>query len=296
MIASAKPRDLALLFLLGAIWGSSFMLIKVAVATVPPVTIAAGRILLAAVVLVAFVRARGERMPSRAVAWGPFAVIAVLGNAVPFTLIGWGELRVDSGLAAILMGTVPLVTVLLAHLVISDERFTLNKLGGLAVGFAGVVVLVGPDALAGLGDDVRAQLAIFGAALCYAATTVYVRRLRGVTATVTAAATMVVATVLIVPFSLVIDTPWRLSPTPTAIAAVVALGLIATAGGSLIYFRLIRTTGATFASLVNYLIPPIGVIWGMLVLDEPLSAQAIAALALILCGIAVINRRTPRER
>ena len=295
MPPSASPRDLALLVLLSSIWGGSYMLIKVAVVTVPPVTIAAGRILLAAVVLVAVVHARGERLPSGARAWRPFVVLAVFGNALPFTLIGWGELRVDSGLAAILTGAMPLGTVLLAHAFTSDERFTVNKLAGLALGFAGIGALVGPDALAGLGGDVLAQLAIVGAAMCYAMSTVYARRLRLLTPTVTAAAAMATAAALIVPFSLVLDAPWRLAPTATAIAAVVALGLVSTAAASLIFFRLVRTAGATFTSLVNYLIPPIGVIWGTLILDERLSAEAVAALALILAGIAVINRRAPRR-
>ena len=294
MSPSASPRDLALLFVLASIWGASYMLIKVAVASVPPVTIAAARILIAALVLVAVVGLRGERLPRGARAWWPFVVLAVVGNAVPFTLIGWGELRIGAGLGAILTGVMPLGTVLLAHVFTSDERFTATTAAGLALGFAGIVVLVGPDALAGLGDDVLAQLAVVAAALCYAAATVYARRLKAVTPTVTAAATMAAAAALMVPFSLVFDAPWRLAPDAAALASVAALGVVSTAGASLIYFGLVRSAGATVTSLVNYLIPPIGVLWGVLVLGEKLTADAIAALALILCGIAAINRQPRR--
>ncbi len=287
----ARLRDFVLLFVLSSIWGSSYMLIKVALESVPPVTIAAGRIVLAAVVLVGVVRLRGQRLPGRPREWTPFVVLAVFGNVVPFTLISLSEQRIDSGLAAILTGFVPLATVLLAHVFISDERFTVHKGGGLALGFAGLVVLVGPDALAGLGADAAAQLAVVGAALCYAMATVYARRLSRVPPTVTAAATMTLAAALILPFSLVLETPWRLTPSVTGLVTVAVLGVVSTAAASLIFFRLVNVAGATFTSLINYLIPVVGVACGVLVLDERLSGAAFAALALILAGVGLISRR-----
>ena len=291
MPSQGRARDFALLFVLSSIWGGSYMLIKVALDTVPPVTVAAGRILLAALVLAVVVRVRGERLPAGPRAWAPFVVIAVFGNVLPFSLINWGELRIDSGLAAILTGFMPLATVLLAHVFIHDERFTAAKGWGLAAGLVGLVVLVGPDALAGLGSDVLAQLSVVGAAVCYAITTVYARRLRPRSPMETATASLIVAAVLIVPAALVIETPWTLAPSVVALGAIAVLGIVGTAAASLLVYHLIATTGATFTAQINYLIPMMGVAWGVAVLGERPSAGALFALVLILSGIGLSGRR-----
>lgn len=290
MFPTASPRDLALLLLLSAIWGGSYTLIKLALPTVPPVTITAGRMVVAAALMLIVLGLRGERLPARLRNWAPFVVTGLIGNALPFTLINWGETRIDAGLAAILTGVMPLGTVLLAHIFTADERFTAWKGAGLAAGFAGLVVLVGGDALEGLGGPVLAQLAVIGAAMCYATSTVYARCLRGVPPTVTATATLVTASVAMVPASIVVDAPWTLRPDAIAVAAIVLLGLGATAGGMLIFFVLVNSAGATVTALVNYLVPLMGVMWGWLVLAETPSWQALVALALIFLGIAAINR------
>lgn len=291
MIAPAGPRDLALLLLLAALWGGSYMLIKLALPTVPPVSIAAARVVLGAAVLWAVMRLQGKALPRGLAAWRPFIFLALVSNVIPWTLIAWGELRIDSALAAILTGIVPLATVVLAHGFTRDEKLTPAKLLGVALGIAGLGVLVGADALAGLGADVAAQLAVAAAALCYAVSTVYARRLVDVPPVVTSAATLIAATVFMAPASLMVDAPWTLAPDATALLALAVLGIPATAGGMLIFFTLIRNAGATVASLVNYMIPLMGVFWGWLVLDEGLTLQAGLALALILAGVAAINRR-----
>ncbi len=296
MSPTTSPRDLALLLLLAAIWGSSYTLIKLALPTVPPVTVTAGRMIVAAAVMLVVIRLRGERLPSRLRDWAPYLVTGIIGNALPFTLINWGETRIDAGLAAILTGVMPLGTMLLAHVFISDERFTLRKGAGVAAGFAGLVVLVGADALAGLGAQVLAQLAVVGAALCYSASTVYARGLSRLSPTVMTAATMLTASAASVPVALVAEAPWRLEPGATAIAAIIVLGVGATAAGMLIFFVLVRSAGATLTALVNYLVPVMGVAWGWLVLAETPSLRALAALALILSGIAAINRRPRAAR
>ena len=293
MSAPGRARDFAWLFALASIWGGSYMLFKVAIGTVPPVTVAAARILLAALVLAVVVRMRGERLPAGARAWAPFVVLAFFGSALPFSLINWGELRIDSGLAAILTGFMPLGTVLLAHVYIRDERFTATKGWGLAVGLVGLIVLVGPDALAGFGSDVVAQLAVVAAALCYAVATVFARRLRPRPPTETATASLIVSAAMIVPIALVIETPWTLAPSAVALGAIAVLGVVGTAAASLILFHLTATTGATFTAQINYLIPVMGVAWGAAVLGERPSAGAFVALALILSGIGLISRRPP---
>jgi drug/metabolite transporter (DMT)-like permease len=295
MKLSPRAVNIALLLALSSIWGSSYMLIKIGLDTVPPVTVAAARIALGAATLLVVVQIRGLRLPRGVRAWTPFAVMAMVGNVLPFSLIAWGETHIHSGLTAILLGVVPVSTMVLAHIFTTDERFTANKLAGLAAGFAGLIVLVGPDALAGLGGSLAGKLAVVGAALCYATSIVYARRLRHVPVVVSGAASLAIATVIIVPVSLIAESPWQAAPSAASVAALVLLGVVGTALATLIFFRLVACTGATFTSLINYLIPLFGVLWGAAVLAERLPATALAGLALILSGIALVNRRPTPE-
>lgn len=288
---SPRTVNIALLLALSSIWGSSYMLIKIGLDTVPPVTVAAARILLGAATLLAVARLRGLRLPRGIRAWAPYAVMGMVGNVLPFSLIAWGETRILSGLTAILLGVVPVSTMVLAHLCTTDERFTANKLAGLAAGFAGLLVLVGPDALAGFGGGLAGKLAVIGAALCYAVSLVYARRLRHVSVVVSGAASLTVASAIIVPLSLILEAPWQASPSAASLAALALLGVVGTALATLIFFRLVAGAGATFTSLINYLIPLFGVLWGAAVLAERLPATTFAGLALILSAIALANRR-----
>jgi drug/metabolite transporter (DMT)-like permease len=282
------PVDYLLLLVLSAIWGSSFLLIKLAVATIPPMTLVAARLGLAALAMLLFLAATGRRLPRDWRIWRGFLAVAAIGNVVPFFLINWGEVTVDSGLAAILLATVPLATVVVAHLFAPDERLTPMKGLGVTVGFGGIVVLVGPEALAGFGREAVSQLAIVGAACCYAVTSVFVRRSRliALPPAVNAAGVLATATVIAVPLALVIDRPWELpAPSTDSLLAVVVLALLSTSVAFLILFRLLATTGATFVSLLNYMAPVFGVFWGALLLSEPLRLDALGALALILLGL-----------
>ena len=292
-----QPVDYLRLLLLSAIWGSSFLFIKLAVAEIPPMTLVAARLGLAALALLLFLAATGRRLPRGWGIWRGFLVVAVIGNVVPFFLINWGEVTVDSSLAAILLATVPLATVVLAHAFAPDERLTPLKGLGVAVGFGGIVVLVGPDALAGFGREAVSQFAIVGAACCYAATGVFVRRSRLIElpAAVTAAGVLVTAAVVAVPLALVVDRPWELpAPSTGALLALAVLALLCTSAAFLILFRLLATTSATFVSLLNYLAPVFGVLWGALLLGEALHLEVLGALALILLGLVLTQIRGPR--
>ncbi|MDX1527544.1 MAG: EamA family transporter [Gammaproteobacteria bacterium] len=284
-------RQLALLVLLAAIWSSSFMFIKIGVATIPPATMAASRLLLAAAMLVAIARVQGYRLPLTARAWGTFAFVGVSGNAVPFTLIAWGELEVDSGLAAILMGVMPVATALLAHVLVRDERLTRRRAAGVLLGFSGSVLLVGISALSGLGAQVAAQLAVVGGALCYAVTTVFVRRYAKLPDVLMAAGAMTTGALTMIPVAVLVDSPLSLTPSVASILAVVVLGVMSTGFAALIYFYLIRTVGAAIFSQVNFLTPAIGVAFGMLFLGERPGADAWLALALIVFGVWLVTRR-----
>ena len=291
MASSSRSVNGALLLSLALIWGSSYMLIKLGLETLPPLTIAAGRIALAALVVVVIVKLRGERLPVGINQWRPFVVMAMLSNVAPFILIAWGEVRIDSGLTGILLGCMPLTTLVLAHLFTRDERLSRVKIMGLTFGLSGLVILVGADALAGLGGHLLGEVAVIGAALCYASATVYAHRSVRTRPTVSSAATLLVATAIILPASLIIDTPWRLTPSVLSLSAIAMLGIVGTGIATLIYFRLIGGAGATFTSMINYLIPPISVLWGVLLLGESPSWRMAVALLLITVGVALISRK-----
>lgn len=282
----ASRQDYLLLLLLAAAWGSSFFLIKIAVAAIPPMTVAAGRIAIGAAVLLALLRARGAGLPRRPRAWLKLTAMGAIGIVGPFALIGWGETRIDSGLAAILIALVPFATILLAHLFVPEEPLSAGKLAGLALGFLGVVLLIGPSALRGLGGDLLGQLAIVAAALGYAVTAIVARRPPHLAPEVAAAGMLAAATVIAVPAAALIDRPWTLAPGAVPLAAVGVLGLVSTAGGYILFFRIIARAGAGFASFNNYLVPLMGVFWGAVLLDERIEPRALLTLALILAGVA----------
>ena len=284
---SAPNRgDYLLLIALGLTWGASFMLIKLAVETIPPLTVVAGRVVIGALVLLVVARARGVTLPTDRRSWAKLGVMGTLGTVLPFLLITWGETRIDSGLAAILMAFVPIGTILLAHLFQHDEKLTMGKVVGVALGCVGIVVLVGPSALAGLGRELTAQFAVLAAAFCYAGNTIVARRLGGLSADVVSVGMLLSAAVVAVPAAIVVDQPWTLSPSALSLLAVVLLGVISTALGYVLLFAVIARAGAGFSSFNNFLVPPVGVVWGVLLLGEQPGPHALAALAIVLAGLA----------
>ena len=297
---SSRPGalEIALLLSLATLWSSSFGFIKVAVETIPPFSVAAGRLLLAAVLIVSVARLRGLRFPAEKGLWPKFFAVGLFGNALPFTLISWGEVTIDSGLAAILMAVMPLATLVLAHFFTSDERMNPARILGVALGFGGVLTLIGPAALAGLGDEAIRQTAVACGAVCYAIATVIARRLPRMPLLLSGAGALTTSVLWSLPMSLLFDRPWELAPSAESIGSVVVLGLFPTALAVLLYFALLQRTGATFIALNNYLIPSLGVIWGILFLGESLSPRATLALGVILAGIAVtrigMRQRAPK--
>lgn len=297
MSIQRTPRDWMLLLALVVMWGSSFMFNRIAVASLPPLTVVAGRIGIAAIVLIVIVHALGKRLPPPGRDWWPYLVIAIIGNAVPFYLITWGQQVVESALAGILIAIMPLATILLAHFLIAGEHLTRQRVAGFIIGFSGILLLMGPDALAGVGGDglrIVSQLAVLGGALCYALQSVLTRLIIKGDILVAAAATLLIAAVIAVPVALSLDRPWLLAPTASSVAAVVWLGVGPTALATVLYFMLIRSAGPTFMSLVNYLSPGVAVILGLLVLGETPQVYAYIGLALILAGLAFSQSRPAR--
>ncbi len=294
MSTQRTPRDWMLLLALVAMWGSSFMFNRIAVASLPPWTVVAGRIGIAALVLTIIVYAVGKRLPPLGRVWVPYAVIALIGNALPFYLITWGQLIVESALAGILMAVMPLATMVLAHFLVSGEHLTRERATGFTLGFAGIILLMGPAALAGIGGEairVVSQLAVLGGALCYALQSVLARLILKGDLIVAAAATLLVASAMVVPVALWVDRPWTLAPSGASAAAVLWLGIAPTALATILYFMLIRSAGPSFMSLVNYLSPGVALLLGLWVMGEQPHVYAYFGLALILTGIAVTQHR-----
>ena len=278
------------LFLLASLWGSGYLFVDIAVETLPPITATAGRLLFAFLTLGAVMAARRERLPGGWRLWSRYVIVGLIGYTLPFFLMSWGQVRVDSGLAAILTGPVPIFTLLLACTVTRDERLTPIKATGTIIGFAGIVLLVGPAALEGLGSYVWGQLALVGAAVSWGITNILSRLLAGIPPATNGTAAMLVAVLAILPAMIVIDRPWTIEPEPGAILATLALGVVSSGLAALVFFRLIARTSATFTSLAGYLVPPIGVFLGATALGERVSWEEVAALGLILAGVALASR------
>ncbi len=280
--------DWARLLGLVAIWGTAFLFIDLSVETVPPGTLVAGRVSIAAAVLVLAVRFLGLEMPAPGVLWLRFLLLACVGNAIPFFAISWGQQRVPSGLAGILMAVMPLTTLLLAHFFVPGERMTSRRTTGFAMGFAGVVVLTGPDALSRLGgapSDIVFQLAVLSGALCYAINTILAGRMPVLHPIVSAACVMLMASAVMLPVSVWVDRPWRLTPSGLSLASVVWLGLVPTGVATVLYFRIVSSAGPTFLSLMNYMIPGVALATGVVIAGEDFEWRVVGALALILAGL-----------
>lgn len=293
--SAAGALDYALLVLLAAIWGSSFLVIKIGVETIPAATLTAARILIAAIVLTLVAVVARERIPWNLRTWGLIVLSGLFGNAFPFTLISWGEEHIDSALAAILMAVMPLTTVVLAHLFTDDEKLSLRKLVGVGLGLVGLIILVGPDRIANLGSDVVHQFAVAMAAVCYGANAVVIKRLIGCPRLALAGASMVAASLFMIPLSLIFDGPMTAVPATEGLLAACLLGVVQTAIATLAMFALISRQGASFFSQINFLVPLFGLAWGALLLGEDLPIRAYAALGVILAGVAIARSGMTRQ-
>ncbi|MCC7046888.1 MAG: DMT family transporter [Alphaproteobacteria bacterium] len=290
-----KPtlRDVALLCLLGAIWGGTFPAVKIAVMHLPATAVAAGRLLVAALFMGMIAWFAGHRPPAGRDIWLKYLAVALIGNVAPFILIAHGQRGIDAGLAAILMASMPLVTLVLAHFFAQGEPLTLRHVAGVLMGLAGMLVLVGVDVLEGLGGNVLAQIEVAGGALCYAVHTILARRIAGLPPLTNAACVLGASAALAVPLALLIA---PVEPPPLdAVLAVLVAGTLGTGLGYTLYFHIVGNVGANFAALSNYLVPVAGVGWSALILAERPSLRALFALAMILGGIAVthLRRRAP---
>jgi drug/metabolite transporter (DMT)-like permease len=292
------PGEWALLLALALLWGGSFFFVGVAVKALPPFTIVALRVGIAALALHLVLRALGQTIPTGGKVWAAFLGMGFLNNLVPFSLLVWGQTQIPSGLAAILNATTPLFAVLLAHVLTADERMTCGRLAGIVIGFAGVALMLGPEAWRGFGDDLMAQLACLAAACSYGFAGVFGRRFRrlGVPPLATATGQVTASTAMLVPLALLVDRPWQLAvPGIEVWGALAALALLSTALAYILFFRILASAGAVNLSLVTLLVPPGAILLGALFLDERLEPLHFAGMGLIGLGLAAIDGRPARR-
>lgn len=294
MLHQPKSQDYGLLLLLTSQWSMAFLFVKLAAGGFSPLAIAAGRVIIAGAALAVIAVLRGERLPHTRSQWGRALLTGAIGSVAPFALIGWGSRYIESALIAVLVSVMPLATLFAAHFLTRDEKLSLRKFFGMAIGFSGVVWLVGPGVLGGVGNALLAQLAVVVAAVCWAVSNIIARGLGGLSPASSSAGIMIGGTLIAVPLCLIFDPPWALSPDGAAIFGLAGLALWSTGAGMLVFMRLVTRVGATFVAWSNYLNPVLGVVWGWLFLDERLPAAALGALALILAGIAAANLRLRR--
>lgn len=302
MAANAVPRihplrELGLLLLLSTLWAASYGFIKLGVQTIPPLTLIAARTLIAGALLLLLLRWRGVAMPRDATTWQRFAIQAVLNSVIPYTMIAWAQQSVDATLATILNSTSPIFTFLLTALVTRHEALSGRKLLGVCAGLAGIGLIIGTQALDGLGRQLVAQLALVAAAVCYAGAAIFGQHFKGLDPMLPAAGSMVCGAAVLVPASLVLERPWTLAPATHSLLALLGLAVFSTALAFVIYFRLLRTLGSVGTSAQAYLRVPIGVAIAVLLLGETLSASAATGLVCVIAGVLAMTlpRRVGRD-
>jgi drug/metabolite transporter (DMT)-like permease len=279
--------DYVWLITLSILFGLSFILTSIGVRDIPPISLAAGRVCLAFLMLYPLMRINGQKMPGIGPIWIALLASGLFGNALPFALISWGQVNVQAGLTAIFMAVMPLATILLAHVFTDDEKLNRWKFIGVIFGLVGVVVLMGWSALNALGDDFIRQVAILLAAICYAINAVITRKLTKISRWSAMTALMLAASLWLVPVSLLVDSPWQIRASMESIWSLVALAIGPTAIATVMILRIIDRQGASFLSQINFLVPVVGMVFGVLLLNERFPANAYIALLIILAGIGI---------
>ena len=290
----ARVADWLGMFALVIMFGSAFMFTKISVQEYPPAVVAAGRIIIAAIMLVALSIFRKDSFTFVKNHWLLLIALAFFGCCLPFYLISWGQQTVDSSIAGILMAISPLTTIVLAHFFVANERLTINRVVGFILGFVGILVLFGPTAFIKFDTDsdrLIAMLAILAGAISYAVNTIIAKRLPNESFVALSAIVMVFASVIMLPALFIPGQNWHLSFQSVAFLSLALLGIFPTALATIIYFAVIARVGPSFLSQINYLIPVWAVIIGILFLNESVGINAIMALVIILLGIAIAQRK-----
>ena len=277
--------DYIVLFALGALWGSSFGAIKIALLGVSPLTVMSVRILLAGAALLLLTLVRKTSLPRGIQNWIKIGWMALFGTLIPFFLVPWGQLQIDSSLAAILMAVNPLFALTLGHFFSDHERFTLRQLLAMLVGFSGILLVFGENALSSINGNILAQLAVIGAGFCYTISGVIVTGVQRASADSVSASIFIFSSVIVFPLWLILEQPWDLHFETESLLALTHLGLVSTGMAFLMRYYIILRAGAVFLSYVAFIIPMFGILFGILFLGETLSINTVVAVVLILLGV-----------
>ncbi|MDE0788962.1 MAG: EamA family transporter [SAR324 cluster bacterium] len=277
--------DYIVLFALGALWGSSFGAIKIALHGVTPLTVMSVRILLAGAALLLLILVRKTPLPRGIQNWIKIGWMALFGTLIPFFLVPWGQLQIDSSLAAILMAVNPLFALTLGHFFSEHESFTLRQLLAMLVGFSGILLVFGENAISSINGNIWAQLAVIGAGFCYTISGVIVSRVRGASADSVSASIFICSSVIVFPLWMILEQPWSLHFETESLLALTYLGLVSTGMAFLMRYYIILRAGAVFLSYVAFIIPMFGILFGILFLGETISVNTMGAVVLILSGV-----------
>ncbi len=286
-----KPSEWGMLILLSIFWGGSFFFVEIALRDFQPFTLVFIRITIAAWVLLAVAFMRGLLLPSSLKTWAAYAVMGALNNAIPFSLIVWGQTHIDSGVASILNATTPIFTVLLAHLLTSDERLTKGKLIGVLVGFLGVFIMFKPELRDGFSWRGLGQVAVLGAAVSYSFAGIFGKRFKNMSPVVNSAGMLFCSSILMFPLAMLDGAFWLLRPSLESLSAVLAMALISTVMAYLLYFRILATAGATNVLLVTFLIPISALLLGVGILGEVIQVMEYFGMVFIFLGLMLIDGR-----
>lgn len=282
-----------MLIALALVWAGTFFFAAIAVVEIPPLTIAFLRVSGAALVLLLALYLMGILMPREGSVWAAFFGMGLFNNAIPFSLIFWAQTELTSGVASILNATMPVFTVIAAHLLTKDEKMTKMRFLGVVLGFLGIIVMIGSP----ISGSIWAHLAILAAGISYALASIFGKRFAqmGVKPMATATGQVICSAIILLPFALILERPWtNASPSFHVIQAMIAMISLSTAFAYFLYFRILSTAGATNVALVTLLIPPFAVLLGILFLNETLTLQQITGMFIITAGLVSIDGRVAR--
>ena len=290
-MGSMSSNQWGLLIILSLFWGGSFFFIEIALRDFQPFTLVFLRISIAALILVGIIYLRGERLPGSPKIWMGYLLLGLLNNALPFTLIVWGQTRIESGVASILNATTPILTVLLAHFLTSDERLTYPKITGVLVGFIGVYIMMVPELSNGFSWRGLGQAAVLIAALSYGFAGIFAKRFKTIPAIVNSAGMLMCSGLMLLPLALIYEAPWAVRPSLEPLFAVLGIAVISTAAAYLLYFYLLAAVGATNVLLVTFLIPISALFLGVSVLEEAIKSVDLLGMGCIFAGLIIIDGR-----
>lgn len=279
--------DSVKLVVLGAIWGSAFLCVEIALRGFPPLTLAASRLLLSAVLLVTLAFWTGIGLPKARRDWLVLLLAGLFNATLPFLLIAWGQQFISSALAAILLGVQPFIALLLAHWLTADDRITRAKVIGMSLGFSGILFILGNQALEGIDQGLWGKLAVLLAALGFTVSSLLTRKVSHLEPVSSSAAALLMAALYMIPIALLVDRPSFTGIPAEAWTAMIFLGLVSSGVAALLRYQLVRETGVTFLSQVSYLIPLFGVFWSWLFLGHLPGVSAWIGLVLIFAGLAI---------